>query len=192
MTPSRRLRRGRATAVITGAAIALATGLTTPGCDAAHRTMDCVRTANSIADSISDLQQATRDAALDPSKADTYFAPVNKNLKAIGHQTDNVDVNKAVQAGRQEGGQLAEHAERQHPRLGPESLEGHEARLRVIGRFDDERLGAVDSGEFASRLVEAAYCVSFGRSAQAAGWGGAVRARRRDAEFRDPVVRDVL
>ncbi|MFJ3311148.1 hypothetical protein ACIPSA_51205 [Streptomyces sp. NPDC086549] len=96
MTPSRHLRRGRATAVITGAAIALATGLTTTGCDAAHRTLDCVRTANSIADSITDLQQAARAAALDPSKSDTYFAPVNKNLKAIGHQTDNVDVNKAV------------------------------------------------------------------------------------------------
>ncbi|MFD8396378.1 hypothetical protein ACFV2N_46210 [Streptomyces sp. NPDC059680] len=96
MTPSRCLRRGRVTVVITVAAIALATGLTITGCDAAHRTMDCVRTANSIADNISDLQQAARDAALDPSKADTYFAPINKNLKAIGHQTDNVDVNKAV------------------------------------------------------------------------------------------------
>ena len=96
MTPNRRLRRGRVTVVITVAATALATGLTITGCDAAHRTMDCVRTANSIADNISDLQQAAQDAALDPSKADTYFAPIKKNLKAIGHQTDNVDVNKAA------------------------------------------------------------------------------------------------
>ncbi|MGW7528886.1 hypothetical protein [Streptomyces sp. NPDC054783] len=96
MTPSRRLRQGRATAVTTVAAIAIATGLTATGCDAAHRTLDCVRTANAIADSVSDLQQSARDAALDPSKADTYFAPINKKLKAIGHQTDNVDVNKAV------------------------------------------------------------------------------------------------
>ncbi|MGW7823534.1 hypothetical protein ACWGLF_36630 [Streptomyces puniciscabiei] len=92
MTPSLRLRRSRATAV---AAVALAAGLTT-GCGAAHRALDCVRTANDIADSVSDLRQAARDAALDPSKADTYFDPIEKNLKSIGHRTGNVDVNKAV------------------------------------------------------------------------------------------------
>ena len=95
MTPSRRLRRGRATAVTVVAAVALATQLTT-GCSAAHRALDCVRTANAIADIVTDLQQAARDAVLEPSKADTFFEPIDKNLKDIGHQTDNVDVNKAV------------------------------------------------------------------------------------------------
>ncbi|MGW2651112.1 hypothetical protein ACWC2T_41095 [Streptomyces sp. NPDC001393] len=98
MTPtaSRRLRRGRAAAVTASAAVALATALTATGCAAAHRALDCVRTANAIADAVDNLQQAARDAALDPSKADSYFDPINKNLKDIGHQTDNVDVNKAV------------------------------------------------------------------------------------------------
>ncbi|MGW3176532.1 hypothetical protein [Streptomyces sp. NPDC001153] len=95
MTPSRRLRRDRAAAVTAAAAVALTAVLAT-GCDAAHRALDCVRTANAIADSVTDLQQAARDAALEPSKAGTYFDPIDKNLKAIGHQTDNVDVNKAV------------------------------------------------------------------------------------------------
>ena len=93
MTPSRRLHRGHATTV---AALTLVAGLTTTGCGAAHRTLDCVRTANAVADAVSGLQQAARDAALDPSKADAYFSPIEENLKAIGHQGDNVDVDKAV------------------------------------------------------------------------------------------------
>jgi hypothetical protein len=100
MTPSHHLCRGRATAVAAVAAVALAAGLTA-GCDAAHRALDCVRTANDIADNVSDLQQAARDAALDPSKADTYFSPIEKNLKGIGHQSDDVDVDKAVDDLRQ-------------------------------------------------------------------------------------------
>ncbi|MEU8971094.1 hypothetical protein AB0D11_17705 [Streptomyces monashensis] len=96
MTSSSRSSRGRATAVTAGAAVALVMSLTATGCGAAHRTLDCLRTANAIADSVTDLQQAARDAALDPSKASTYFDPIGKNLKTIGHQTDNVDVNKAV------------------------------------------------------------------------------------------------
>ena len=82
MTPSHHLRRGPATAVAAVAAVALAAGVTA-GCDAAHRALDCV-------------QQAARDAALDPSKARTYFDPIEKNLKGIGHQSDDVDVHKAV------------------------------------------------------------------------------------------------
>ncbi|MEV5877865.1 hypothetical protein AB0L75_27295 [Streptomyces sp. NPDC052101] len=95
MTPSRRLRRGPATAVTAVAAVALTAALTT-GCDAAHRALDCARTANAVADDVGNLHQAARDAALDPSKAGTYFDPIQKDLKKIGHQSDNVDVNKAV------------------------------------------------------------------------------------------------
>ncbi|MGW2817892.1 hypothetical protein [Streptomyces sp. NPDC001415] len=92
MTSSLRLpHRGRASA----AAVVLAAALTT-GCETAHRALDCVRTANAIANSVNDLQQAARNAALDPPKASTYFDPIEKDLKTIGHQTDNVDVDKAV------------------------------------------------------------------------------------------------
>ncbi|MEU6772841.1 hypothetical protein [Streptomyces sp. NPDC046759] len=95
MTPSRHLRRGFVTAVTAAAAVALTVALTT-GCDAAHRALDCARTANAVADDVGNLQSAARDAALDPSKAGTYFDPIEKDLEKIGDQRHNVDVGKAV------------------------------------------------------------------------------------------------
>ncbi|MFJ9041525.1 hypothetical protein ACIRF8_33790 [Streptomyces sp. NPDC102406] len=77
-------------------ALALTTALTLTGCEAAHRTLDCVRTANAIANSFDDLQRAARDAALDPSDADRYFSPIRDDLKDIARQSDDVDVDKAV------------------------------------------------------------------------------------------------
>ncbi|WP_394426028.1 hypothetical protein [Streptomyces sp. SGAir0957] len=79
------------------AAIALAAGaLTLAGCEAAHRTLDCVRTANAVAGSVDDLQRAARDAALDPSEADGYFSPIEDDLRDIAGQSDDVDVDRAV------------------------------------------------------------------------------------------------
>ncbi|AOR34045.1 hypothetical protein BFF78_25995 [Streptomyces fodineus] len=92
MTPSRLLRRGPAAAA---AAVGLTAALTT-GCGAAHRALDCARTANAVADDVDNLQQAARDAAFEPSKAGTYFDPIQKDLKEIGDQRHNVDVDKAV------------------------------------------------------------------------------------------------
>ncbi|MER6167543.1 hypothetical protein [Streptomyces violaceorubidus] len=89
----RSLRR-TATAVATAAAIALTVGLTT-GCDAVDKALDCVRTADAIADSVTELQQAVENAD-DPTQWDESLSAIDKNLDKIGDQTDNADVNKAV------------------------------------------------------------------------------------------------
>lgn len=96
MATSRYRRPGRTTAVAaTAAAVALTvTALT--GCDAVGKALDCVQTADSIADSVTDLQQAVRNAADDPTKTDDALRAIENNLEKIGDKTDNTDVNKAV------------------------------------------------------------------------------------------------
>ncbi|MFF0226176.1 hypothetical protein [Streptomyces sp. NPDC004629] len=96
MAASRRHRRARITAVAAvTAAVALTTGLAT-GCDAVDKALDCVRTADAIADSVTELQQAAENAATDPTRADEALDAIEKNLTKIGDKTDDVDVNKAV------------------------------------------------------------------------------------------------
>ncbi|MDT0613012.1 hypothetical protein [Streptomyces lancefieldiae] len=90
----RRLRRTAATAA-TVAAVALTAGLTT-GCDAVDKALDCVRTADAIADSVTALQQAVENASNDPTQLEESLNSIDKNLDKIGDQTDNTDVNKAV------------------------------------------------------------------------------------------------
>ncbi|MER5913597.1 hypothetical protein ABT124_24665 [Streptomyces sp. NPDC001982] len=92
MAASRHRRRARITAV---AAAAAAVALTT-GCDAVNKALDCVQTADSIADSVTDLQQAVENAANDPTQADESLTSIEKDLNKIGDRTDNADVNKAV------------------------------------------------------------------------------------------------
>ncbi|MGW5044579.1 hypothetical protein [Streptomyces griseoluteus] len=88
-------RRRRTTAIAALAAAALTMGLTT-GCDAVNKALDCVQTADSIADSVTDLQQAVENAANDPSQADASLDSIEQNLDRIGDRTDDADVNKAV------------------------------------------------------------------------------------------------
>ena len=94
---TRRLGNGRrATAVAaTVAAVALTAGLTT-GCAAVNKALDCVQTADAIATSVSNLQNAVQNAANDPTQADEALASIDKNLNDLGDKTDNTDVNKAV------------------------------------------------------------------------------------------------
>ncbi|MBE1597635.1 phage shock protein A [Streptomyces stelliscabiei] len=77
------------------AAVALTAGLTT-GCDAVNKALDCVQTADAIARSVDDLQQAVQNAADDPTQLEESLASIDKNLDEIGDKTDNTDVNKAV------------------------------------------------------------------------------------------------
>ena len=79
----------------TVAAVALTAGLTT-GCDAVNKALDCVQTAEAIADSVGDLQQAVENASNDPSQLEESLDAIDKNLSDIGDKTDNADVNKAV------------------------------------------------------------------------------------------------
>ncbi|MER7836780.1 hypothetical protein ABTY98_12910 [Streptomyces sp. NPDC096040] len=97
MAASRRRgrHRGRSTAIAAVAATAALTiGLT--GCDAVNKALDCVQTADSIADDVTDLQQAVENAANDPTQADASLDSIQQNLRKIGDRTDDTDVNKAV------------------------------------------------------------------------------------------------
>ncbi|MFJ6723304.1 MULTISPECIES: hypothetical protein [unclassified Streptomyces] len=94
---SQTARRHRVTLVAaTTAAVALTLGLTT-GCDAVSKALDCVQTADSIADSVTDLQQAVENTANDPAQTQESLNSIEKNLDTIGDKTDNTDVNKAVE-----------------------------------------------------------------------------------------------
>ncbi len=75
--------------------IGLTAGLTT-GCDAVNKAIDCVQTADTIADSVTGLQQAVENAANDPTQTDASLNSIEKDLDKIGDKTDNADVNKAV------------------------------------------------------------------------------------------------
>ncbi|MBD9702236.1 hypothetical protein [Streptomyces caniscabiei] len=93
MAASRRRRMTTIAGAV--AAVALTAGLTT-GCDAVNKALDCVQTADAIARSVDDLQQAVQTAADDPTQLEESLASIDKNLDDIGDKTDNADVNKAV------------------------------------------------------------------------------------------------
>ncbi|MEU1475951.1 hypothetical protein [Streptomyces sp. NPDC005760] len=96
MAASRRRRSRRITiAAAAVAAVALTAGLTT-GCDAVSKALDCVQTAEAVADSVTDLQQAVENASNDPTQIDEALTSIDQNLDEIGDKTDNADVNKAV------------------------------------------------------------------------------------------------
>ncbi|WP_405480880.1 hypothetical protein [Streptomyces sp. NBC_00009] len=90
-----RPRNRRRIAVIAATAALIAVPAAT-GCSAVDKALDCVQTADSIADSVTDLQQAVENAANDPGQADEALNSIDKNLDKIGDKTDNADVSKAV------------------------------------------------------------------------------------------------
>ncbi|MET7436683.1 hypothetical protein ACWERY_30550 [Streptomyces sp. NPDC004082] len=89
---SRHRRRTAVIAIVT-ALVALPAAV---GCDAVNKALDCVQTADAIADSVTDLQQAVENAADDPTQTDESLRSIERNLDKIGDKTDNTDVNKAV------------------------------------------------------------------------------------------------
>ncbi|MFF8189393.1 hypothetical protein ACF05L_00545 [Streptomyces bobili] len=91
-----RHRGRRITIAAATAAVALTVGLTTTGCDAVNKALDCVQTADAIADSVTDLQQAVENAANDPTQTQESLTSIEQNLDKIGDKSDNTDVNKAV------------------------------------------------------------------------------------------------
>lgn len=93
MAASRRRRTAAAAATL--AAVALTAGLTT-GCDAVDKALDCVQTADAVADSVTDMQQAVENAGDDVTRLEESLASIEKNLGEIGDKTDNADVGKAV------------------------------------------------------------------------------------------------
>ena len=101
MAAIRRRRRGRTTAIAAAAAAAVLSIGLTAGCDSVNKALDCVQTADSIADSVTGLQQAVENAANDPSQTDASLDDIEHNLKKISDKTDDADVNKAVDHVRQ-------------------------------------------------------------------------------------------
>ncbi|GHH76573.1 hypothetical protein GCM10018793_22570 [Streptomyces sulfonofaciens] len=90
-------RRRRITTAVVAAVAGMA--FTVPalvGCDAVGKAMDCLHTADSIADSVTDLQQAVENASDDPTQADDALDAIEKNLAKIGDRTGDGDVDKAV------------------------------------------------------------------------------------------------
>ncbi|MEV6016175.1 MULTISPECIES: hypothetical protein [unclassified Streptomyces] len=93
MAARHRNRRRTAALAVVAALVALPAAV---GCDAVGKALDCVQTADSIADSVTALQQAVENAANDPSQTDASLNAIENNLDKIGDKTDNADVNKAV------------------------------------------------------------------------------------------------
>ncbi|MEU6506575.1 hypothetical protein [Streptomyces sp. NPDC046942] len=81
--------------LIAVAAVVATAGLTA-GCDSVSKALDCVHTADAIADSVTGLQQAVENATNDPTQADESLDSIEKNLDKIGDKTGHADVNKAV------------------------------------------------------------------------------------------------
>ncbi|MFJ5267835.1 hypothetical protein [Streptomyces sp. NPDC088358] len=88
-----RHRRRTAAIAVAAALVALPAAV---GCDAVNKALDCVQTADAIADSVTNLQQAVENAANDPTQTDQSLNAIEQNLDKIGDKTDNADVNKAV------------------------------------------------------------------------------------------------
>ncbi|MER6235052.1 hypothetical protein ABT185_03060 [Streptomyces clavifer] len=66
------------------------------GCGAVDKALDCVRTADAIATSVDNLQQAISNASNDPTQASEALDEIDKELKGLGDTTDNADLGKAV------------------------------------------------------------------------------------------------
>ncbi|MFE5240203.1 MULTISPECIES: hypothetical protein [unclassified Streptomyces] len=66
------------------------------GCGAVDKALDCVRTADAIATSVDNLQQAISNASDDPTQASEALDQIDKELKELGDTTDNADLSKAV------------------------------------------------------------------------------------------------
>ncbi|MGW4751526.1 hypothetical protein [Streptomyces chartreusis] len=95
MATSRRRRSRITIAAAAIAAVGLTAGLTT-GCDAVNKALDCVQTAEAVADSVTELQQAVDNASNDPTQIDEAIVSIGDNLDEIGSKTDNADLDKAT------------------------------------------------------------------------------------------------
>ena len=91
-------RRGRRhTAIAAVAATTALTAVLLSGCDAVDKALDCVQTADTIADSVTRLQQAVENASNDPTQIDDAITSIGNDLDKIDNRTDNADLDKATQ-----------------------------------------------------------------------------------------------
>lgn len=88
-------RHRSTTVALTLTALTIALTATT-GCGAVDKALDCVRTADAIATSVNNLQQAVSNASNDPTQAAEALDEIDKELGNLGDTTDNADLSKAV------------------------------------------------------------------------------------------------
>ncbi|MFJ3122155.1 hypothetical protein ACIPJO_04325 [Streptomyces sp. NPDC086993] len=86
-------RHRRITVALTLTALTLTAAA---GCGAVDKALDCVRTADAIATSVNNLQQAVSNATNDPTQASEALDDIQKSLGELGDKTDNADLGKAV------------------------------------------------------------------------------------------------
>ncbi|WP_318210015.1 hypothetical protein [Streptomyces sp. SJL17-1] len=79
-------------------AVATAAALTTvlSGCGALDKAMDCVKTADAIATSVNNLQQAVSNASNDATQIEESLNSISTELGNLKNTTDNADLSKAV------------------------------------------------------------------------------------------------
>ncbi|MGW8602440.1 hypothetical protein ACWGLB_26275 [Streptomyces sp. NPDC055893] len=79
-------------------AVATTAALTTvlSGCGALDKAMDCVKTADAIATSVSNLQQAVSNASNDATQIEESLNSISTELGNLKNTTDNADLSKAV------------------------------------------------------------------------------------------------
>ncbi|GGY29118.1 hypothetical protein [Streptomyces omiyaensis] len=86
-------RRTASLAVTTAAAL---TTLALTGCGALDKAMDCVKTADAIATSVGNLQQAVSNASNDVTQIEESLNSISTELGNLKNTTDNADLSKAV------------------------------------------------------------------------------------------------
>ncbi|MFJ6406547.1 hypothetical protein ACIQK9_13650 [Streptomyces hydrogenans] len=88
------MKRRRTIALAVATAAAVTTLLT--GCGALDKAMDCVKTADAIATSVSKLQQAVSTASNDVTQIEESLNSISTELGNLKDTTDNADLSKAV------------------------------------------------------------------------------------------------
>ncbi|MEU6549705.1 hypothetical protein ABZ915_05340 [Streptomyces sp. NPDC046915] len=88
--------RNRRTALAVAAAGIALTACLAASCSAVDKALDCMQTAHSVADDVTDLQFAAAHAAVNPKRADASLDDIDKDLKEIKNKTENADVDKAA------------------------------------------------------------------------------------------------
>ncbi|MFJ7059188.1 hypothetical protein ACK8N7_23365 [Streptomyces griseobrunneus] len=87
-------RRHQRLALATAATLLTLT--TAVGCAGLDKALDCVRTADAIATSVGNLQQAVSSASEDITQASEALDDIDRELKKLDDTTDNADLSKAV------------------------------------------------------------------------------------------------
>ncbi|MER5795679.1 hypothetical protein [Streptomyces sp. NPDC001980] len=88
-------RRRRTTALATAAAAVALTAALATACDP-DDSLDCLTSADSIADSITAVNRAGADAIKDPARTGESITTIENNLDKISGRTDDGKVGKAV------------------------------------------------------------------------------------------------